>query len=188
MARRINPLLVLPVAVFAVFCGTLALQLTRAGDDSLPSVLIGKSAPAFEPAPFGSHIRPTDAELRAPGPKLVNFWASWCAPCRVEHPNLTLLAERGVPILGVNYKDREANGLSFLAELGDPYSAIGADPHGRIAIDWGVYGVPETFVVDGDGKVSLRYAGPITASVLAERILPEIERLSENPATDGTTQ
>ena len=188
MARRINPLLVLPVAVFAAFCATLALQLTRAGDDSLPSALIGKSAPDFEPAPFGSYVQPTEAELRAPGPKLVNFWASWCAPCRVEHPNLALLADRGIPILGVNYKDSEAKGISFLAELGNPYSAIGADPHGRIAIDWGVYGIPETFVVDGDGKVRLRYAGPITASVLAERILPEIEHLSKGPATSETEQ
>ena len=182
MPRRINPLLVLPVVVFAAFCGTLALQLGRTGDDSLPSALIGKPAPAFDPAPFGSHIPPTDAELSAPGPKLVNFWASWCAPCRVEHPNLTLLAKRGIPILGINYKDSEANGLAFLAELGNPYSGIGADPEGRIAIDWGVYGVPETFVVDGNGTVRLRYPGPITASVLADRILPELERLSETAA------
>ena len=180
MPRRTNPLLVLPLVVFAVFFGVMALQIDRSGSDNLPSAFVGKAAPAFEPLPFGSHIPPTQAELFVPGPKLVNFWASWCAPCRVEHPNLVYLATLGIPIMGVNYKDREENGITFLTELGNPYSRIGADPEGRIAIDWGVYAIPETFVLDGNGIVRFRYPGPITAAVMEELILPEIKRLSGN--------
>jgi cytochrome c biogenesis protein CcmG/thiol:disulfide interchange protein DsbE len=107
--------------------------------------------------------------------KLVNFWASWCAPCRVEHPKLEELAAEGLPIYGVNYKDEPDKALAFLAELGDPYAGIGADAGGRMGLDWGLYGVPETFVIDGDGTVVLRFAGPITQSVLDTTIRPAIE-------------
>ncbi len=106
--------------------------------------------------------------------KLVNYWASWCAPCRVEHPTLEELAAEGVPIYGINYKDDPAKALAFLAELGNPYVAMGADASGRTALDWGVYGVPETFVIDGDGTVILRFAGPITGSVLEKTIRPAL--------------
>jgi len=99
-----------------------------------------------------------DAALREQGVKLVNFWASWCAPCRVEHPKLEQLAAEGIPIYGVNY--------------------IGADAPGRMALDWGLYGVPETYVIDGDGTVILRFAGPVTDSVLERTIRPAIEAAS----------
>jgi cytochrome c biogenesis protein CcmG/thiol:disulfide interchange protein DsbE len=107
--------------------------------------------------------------------KLVNFWASWCAPCRVEHPVLEDLAADGLPIIGVNYKDDPEKALGFLAELGDPYTAVGADPEGRTGLDWGLYGVPETFVIDSDGTVLLRHPGPITRDVLDRRIMPAID-------------
>ena len=110
------------------------------------------------------------------GVKLVNYWASWCAPCRVEHPHLEALAEEGVTIYGVNYKDQPGNALGFLEELGDPYTAIGADPNGRMALDWGLYGVPETYVIDGEGRVVLRFPGPITERVLEGQIRPAIEK------------
>ncbi len=106
--------------------------------------------------------------------KLVNFWASWCGPCRAEHPSLARLAAEGVPIYGINYKDEPEKALGFLGELGNPYAGIGADPAGRTAIDWGLYGVPETFVIDGEGRILLRFAGPITERSLASDIRPAI--------------
>ena len=180
MTRRINPVVVLPAILFAGFVGIMSQQLLHGSDNSLPSVLVGRTVPGFELEPLGTYAPPTVDELLAPGTKLVNFWASWCGPCRVEHPNLVALASAGVPILGVNYKDTENNGLSFLRELGNPYVMTGADPEGRIAIDWGVYGIPETFVVDGEGIVRLRHAGPITGRVLQETVLPEIRRLNQD--------
>ncbi|OZO45542.1 hypothetical protein CGU37_28930 [Pseudomonas fluorescens] len=97
---------------------------------------------------------------------MVNFWASWCAPCRVEHPNLEALAEQGVTVYGVNYKDKPEAALKFLAELGNPYAAIGQDDTGRMGLNWGVYGVPETYVINGDGRIVMRHAGPITQRVI----------------------
>ena len=114
---------------------------------------------------------------------LVNYWASWCAPCRLEHSQLMQLDGEGVAILGVNYKDDTAKALDFLHELGDPYEGIGVDRAGRTALDWGVYGVPETFVVDGNGVVVLRFAGPITAGILKSRIRPAIEAAAEASAS-----
>jgi cytochrome c biogenesis protein CcmG/thiol:disulfide interchange protein DsbE len=125
--------------------------------------------------PLGDGPVLRDADLRGDGVKLVNYWASWCAPCRVEHPNLTRLAAEGVTIHGVNYKDKPANALGFLSELGNPYTAMGADESGRMALEWGVYGVPETYVIDGQGKIVLRFAGPITERVLENTIRPAIE-------------
>ena len=176
--KRINPILLLPAILFAGFVGIMSQQLLHGSDNSLPSALVGRAVPGFELQQLGTYAPPTANDLLAPGTKLVNFWASWCGPCRVEHPNLVALAGAGVPILGVNYKDTANNGLSFLRELGNPYVMTGADPDGRIAIDWGVYGIPETFVVDGEGTVRLRHAGPITGRVLRETILPEIRRLN----------
>ena len=109
-------------------------------------------------------------------PVLVDFWAPWCAPCRVEHPNLVALTEaEGIPIYGINYKDERGNALAFLDELGDPYAAASADEGGRTARDWGVYGVPETFVIDGEGRVLARVAGPVTERTLERTIRPALE-------------
>lgn len=101
---------------------------------------------------------------------LVNYFASWCAPCRAEHPQLTALAERGVAIIGINYKDEEAKAKGFIAELGNPYKRIYTDTTGRTAIDWGVSGVPETFFVNREGVIIDRFFGPITAAALAEKL------------------
>ncbi len=177
MRGKINPLLLLPVALFAGFCGLMALQIMRADSDGLPSTLVGRTAPEFEPGQLGQFALPGRDALLAPGPKLVNFWASWCPPCRAEHPNLVLLASSGLQVIGINYKDTEANGLAFLEELGNPYSAVGTDADGKLALDWGVYGIPETFILDGNGTVLYRHAGPITGRVLQDTILPEIKPL-----------
>jgi cytochrome c biogenesis protein CcmG/thiol:disulfide interchange protein DsbE len=134
----------------------------------------GRAAPAVQVVALGTGPDLTDAMLREPGAKLVNFWASWCAPCRAEHPVLKSLQAEGVTILGVNFKDKPEAALQFLQDLGNPYAAIGADDSGRMGLDWGLYGVPETFVIDGTGKVILRHAGPITASILEDRIRPAL--------------
>jgi cytochrome c biogenesis protein CcmG/thiol:disulfide interchange protein DsbE len=141
--------------------------------DALPLAIQGNPAPTTDLPPLGSLPHFTDAQLREGGVKLVNFWASWCGPCRVEHPNLTALAGEGITIYGINYKDEEAKALGFLNDLGNPYTALAVDS-GRTALDWGLYGVPETYVLDGEGKVVLRFAGPITQAVIESKIRPAI--------------
>ncbi len=172
---KVSPLMVLPPVIFAGLAVLFYVGMQRENPDELPSALQGKPAPAVEVTPLGDKKSFNDSDLRDGGVKLVNYWASWCAPCRVEHPHLEDLAEQGIEIYGVNYKDKPANALNFLKELGDPYAAIGADEKGRMALNWGVYGVPETYVIDGEGKIVLRFAGPITERVLENQILPAIE-------------
>ena len=172
MAR---PLMLLPPLIFAGLAGMFIWGMGREDPKQLPSALAGKDAPRVQLTPLGTGAPFTDADLRDGEIKLVNFWASWCAPCRVEHPNLEALAAKGVEILGVNYKDTPEQALKFLGDLGNPYAAIGADATGRMALDWGVYGVPETFVVDGEGKVLFRFAGPVTERVIESRLRPVLE-------------
>lgn len=171
---RIAPMMLIPPVVFAGLAGLFAVGMFRDNPDELPSALIGAAAPVTEAAPLGTLQPLDDAALRDGEVKLVNFFASWCAPCRVEHPNLTALRDEGVPIYGINYKDDPDKALAFLDELGDPYVATGVDPDGRIALDWGVYGVPETFVLDGSGRIVARLAGPVTERTMAERLRPAL--------------
>ena len=152
----------------------------RENPDELPSVLEGKTAPAVEVTQLGQKKLFEDSDLRSGNVTLVNFWASWCAPCRVEHPNLELMRQEGMTIYGVNYKDDPVKGLRFLDELGNPYAELAADPDGRTALDWGLYGVPETFVIDGNGIVVKRFAGPITPSILENVIRPAMEEAAAN--------
>ncbi len=174
--RRINLLMLMPPLIFGALAVMFFVGMQRDDPDSLPSAIAGQSTPSVDrltqlgpEAPFDSAV------LAAPGVKLVNFWASWCAPCRVEHPHLEALSDEGIPIYGINYKDDPDNALGFLAELGNPYRAMAADASGRVALDWGVYGVPETYVIDGKGNVVLRFAGPVTSRVIEDRIRPAIE-------------
>ncbi len=174
-ARRAHLLIALPPLIFLGFALVAYTALTRENRDELPSALAGRPAPSLEAASaFGDAVAPADADLRAGEVTLVNFWASWCGPCRVEHPRLAELAAAGVTVVGINYKDPPDQARAFLDELGDPYAAIAADPAGRIGLDWGIYGVPETFVVGGDGTILLRHPGPLTADVVAARIAPLI--------------
>lgn len=173
---RFNPLIALPPLIFAGFAALAFVALKRENPGELPSALTGREAPSLAAAaPLGDAPVPTDAALRSGDVTLVNFWASWCGPCRIEHPFLTELAESGERVVGVNYKDAPDQALAFLAELGDPYAAIGADGSGRIGLDWGLYGVPETFVVDGDGVILLRHPGPLSPDVVANRIRPLLD-------------
>jgi cytochrome c biogenesis protein CcmG, thiol:disulfide interchange protein DsbE len=177
----------LPLLAFAVLAGLfLYMFVARQGRDPsvLPSPLIGRSAPSFtlEALPGSGKPGLSDADLRQGHTTIVNLFASWCGPCRVEHPSLRALAENpllkdnGVRLIGVAYKDEPANALKFLASEGDPYAAIGMDLKGRAAIDWGLTGVPETFVVRGDGTIAFKYTGPMTEQALREKVLPEIEK------------
>lgn len=170
---RISPLVLIPPVAFAGLAALFFFGMGR--DDTLPSTLVGREAPAIVVTPLGQDAGFDTAVLKTPGVKLVNFWASWCAPCRAEHPMLEKLAAEGVPIYGINYKDDPAKALAFLQELGDPFHAIGADASGRMALNWGVYGVPETYVIDSAGKVVMRFAGPITAGELDRTLRPTIQ-------------
>lgn len=174
MARR-NLLLLLPPLVFLGFATVAWVGLRRDNPEELPSALVGQAAPGLgRLTQLGDGPPPTDADLRAPGVKLVNFWASWCGPCRAEHPYLSGLAGEGVPVFGINYKDDPAKAQAFLAELGDPFRRVGEDASGRTALDWGIYGVPETFVIGGDGEVLLRFPGPLDPTVIEKRIRPAL--------------
>ena len=167
--------MVLPPVIFLGLAALFYFGMQRDDPDGLPSALVGKQAPAVAVTPLGDGEPFSDADLRDGTVKLVNYWASWCGPCRAEHPNLELLASEGITIYGANYKDKPAQALKFLEELGNPYAAIGADESGRMALNWGVYGVPETYVIDGDGNIILRFAGPITQRALEATIRPAIE-------------
>ena len=172
---KIPPLALLPPLMFVALAGLFLGGMFRDDPNALPSTLVGRPAPVVEFDTLGAKPNIDSAALLAPEVKLVNFWASWCAPCRVEHRNLAALTAEGITIYGVNYKDSESKALGFLEELGDPYKAIGVDERGRAAVEWGVYGVPETFVIDGSGNVVLRFAGPITERILETQIRPAIE-------------
>ena len=172
-----RPLVLLPLVVFAVF-GVLAYQGMQNGDQPLPSMMEGRQAAPVRVTALGQGAAISDADLRLPGVKLVNFWASWCEPCRAEHPMLAALQKEGVMIYGVNYKDTPEAAAKFLAEMGNPYSKIGADT-GPMALDWGVYGVPETYVINGQGVVVLRLAGPITAGNLEIQLRPAMQKAAQ---------
>lgn len=172
-------LMMIPIILFAAFSGLFLAGMFLDQGEELPSALLGEPAPDVVVSEIEGLTLLSDEMLRDGEVKIVNFWASWCAPCRVEHPNLTALASEGIPIYGINYKDFDPNARAFLQELGDPYVAVGSDPSGFHAIDWGVYGVPETFLLDGEGNVLLRMAAPITQRELANRLRPALDAALE---------
>lgn len=173
---RISPLIVIPPAIFAGFAGLLLAGLLRDNAGELPSTLIGQQAPAVPVEAVSGTEQVTDEMLRSGEVTVVNFWASWCPPCRAEHPNLLALEADGVRIAGINFRDRDVDARRYLTDDGDPFFATGFDPRGRVAIDWGVTAPPETFIVDGDGTVLFRYIGPLVASDYEQRFLPELEK------------
>ncbi|MFN4272324.1 MAG: DsbE family thiol:disulfide interchange protein [Aliihoeflea sp.] len=175
--RRLWPAL-LPLFIFAALAGLFLLMLLSGRDASVvPSALIGTQAPATSLPPLEQMDLPgIDSTEFAGQVTLVNVWASWCVPCRQEHPYLMALAQDGrVNIAGITYKDRPENARRFLGELGNPFNSIGVDNSGRTAIDWGVYGVPETFVVGRDGTIVYKHVGPFSAASFREELVPAIE-------------
>jgi cytochrome c biogenesis protein CcmG/thiol:disulfide interchange protein DsbE len=169
-------LFVLPILLFVVLAGYFFLGLKR-DPALLPSALLDKPAPDFTLPGIADRPGLTRADL-AGRVTLVNFFASWCAPCRVEHPLLMRLAAEGrVALYGIDYKDKPEDAARLLAQLGDPYRRIGVDRDGRTAIDFGVYGVPETYVIDKQGRIRFRQVGPISAADYDGKILPLLKQL-----------
>lgn len=170
-----------PLVVFGALVLVFAFALQSGDPSRLPSALIGKPVPKTQfPAIEGlvDAGKPvpgfTSAELATGKPVLVNFWASWCLPCADEAPLLLDLQRAGVAIYGVNYKDDAASARRFLGRYGNPFVAAGADAVGRAAIEWGVYGMPETFVVNGKGEIVFKHVGPISAESIQSKLLPAI--------------
>jgi cytochrome c biogenesis protein CcmG, thiol:disulfide interchange protein DsbE len=170
-------LFALPLLALVALVGVFAFSIDR--DASLVrSVLIDKPAPQFVlPAVDGLDVPGFDTAALKGEPTLVNVFASWCIPCRDEHPLLEAVkAETGIRLFGINHSDAPENAAAFLAELGNPYDAVGADRDRRVSIDWGVYGVPETFLVDASGTIIFKHVGPLTSQAIETELLPAIEK------------
>ncbi len=179
-----------PVVIFAGMAVLFGLALISGDPSKLPSALIGKPVPETEFPTLDGLVesgRPVpgfrSADLAQGKVSIVNFWASWCSECIDEHPLLAVLKERGgVDIYGVNYKDQTEDARRYLGRYGNPYAAVGVDGTGRNAIEWGVYGMPETFVVDGKGRVAFKFVGPITKQTFETKLLPAIEKARAPPS------
>jgi len=179
-SRHRHPLFLIPVVAFLILAVVFAIGL---GKDPriLPSALLGKPVPTFRLPPVEGRTLGLATEDLKGEVSLVNVFASWCLACREEHPLLMALKARGaVTIHGLNYKDRPEDAARWLDSMGDPYTRTGADRNGRVAMDWGVYGVPETFLVDWDGRIVYKQVGPLTLKILDEVILPRVARLRED--------
>lgn len=177
LGRRLR--FVIPALVFIGLAIGLGIGLTK-DPSRVPSALIDQPVPEFDLPPVeGRTLGLASTDLGKGKASLVNIFASWCGPCRIEHPLWMKLSEEGeVSIHGLNYKDRPEDVNKWLNQLGDPYQRTGADIDGRVSIDWGVYGVPETFVVDSTGRIRYRHIGVMTREDLEEAILPMMERIS----------
>ena len=173
-----------PLLIFAAMAGMFAFALKSGDPSKLPSALIGKPVPQIAFAPLdgllvnGAPVPGfSSADLAKGKVTVVNFWASWCIPCIQEHPLLIQLKQKtGVEIYGVNYKDDPTAARRFLGLHGNPFTAAGTDPQGRGAIEWGVYGMPETFVINPKGEIAYKHVGPLSARSLAEDLIPAVER------------
>jgi cytochrome c biogenesis protein CcmG/thiol:disulfide interchange protein DsbE len=169
---------VVPLAVFVLLAAFLAVGLTR-DPREVPSPFIGKAAPAFrleQVADGKLAFAPADMKGKV---WLLNVWASWCASCRIEHPLLVEMAKKNlVPIVGLNYKDRREDALQWLARFGNPYAVSAHDIEGKVGIDYGVYGAPETFVIDKQGVIRYKQIGPITPEALEKKIMPLLRELN----------
>ena len=166
-----------PLLIFIALAAFLAKGLTL-NPQELPSPLIDKPAPAFSLPVLADADASVGSDTMSGQIWVLNVWASWCRPCVDEHPLITRLArESGVPVLGLNYKDDPDAASKWLARFGNPFSHVVADRNGRVGIDWGVYGVPETFVIDADGRVRYKHVGPLDREDLEQQFLPLLERL-----------
>jgi len=179
-----------PVIIFASVAVLFFFALQKGDPSKLPSAHIGRPAPMVNLPPVPGLIANgvdvpgfVTSSIGQGKPAVVNFFASWCLPCVEEHPQLVDLVRRtGVALIGINNKDQPANAIRFLSRYGNPYVAVGGDTNGRAAIEWGVYGMPETFIVDGGGTVVFKHVGPISSEILELKVLPALEKAK---ATSG---
>lgn len=176
---KVSPLMIMPPVIFAAFAGLALAGILRDNPDELPSTFVGNQAPAIPAEAVQGTVQLTAEDLRAGDITLVNFWASWCPPCRAEHPNLLDLQAQGYRIAGVNFRDQQGMASEYLENYDDPFFATAFDERGRTAIDWGVTAPPETFIVDGDGTVLYRFIGPLVGSDYQQRFLPELAKAAE---------
>ncbi|MFC3549684.1 DsbE family thiol:disulfide interchange protein [Lysobacter cavernae] len=177
-SMRWVPLIVVVVLGVLLFAGVMLSR--NPNREALPSPLIGKPAPAFQlPALHESGRLVSSNELRG-APYLLNVWGSWCPACRDEHPVLTRFAEtKRLRVIGFNWKDEHADALRWLEQFGNPYWLVLADYEGKVAIDWGIYGAPETFLVDADGIIRWKYVGPLTDAVIEKDLLPKLAQIEQ---------
>ncbi|MES1991504.1 MAG: DsbE family thiol:disulfide interchange protein [Pseudomonadota bacterium] len=167
----------IPAVVFLVVAGLFLVAVFRGDSSLVPSPLIGRNVPVFSlPAIEGTGLSGfANEDLGGGKPVIVNVWASWCVPCRDEHAILSALkGKTDVAIFGLNYKDTGEGARQFLVELGNPFTRLGADESGRVGIDWGVYGVPETYIVDGKERIVYKHVGPLTMQIVDDEILPAL--------------
>lgn len=168
----------LPLGIFIVLVGFLAVGLNR-DPREVPSPLVGKPAPDFQLAQLHQPDKTFSPKDMTGKVWLFNVWASWCVSCRQEHPVLVEYAKKGVPIVGLDYKDQREDGLRWLRQYGDPYLLSAWDGDGRVGINYGVYGVPETYLIDKTGTIRYKHIGPITAEAMEKKILPMMKELDK---------
>jgi cytochrome c biogenesis protein CcmG, thiol:disulfide interchange protein DsbE len=175
-----SPRFILPAIAFSVVAAFMLVALTSGRDPKeIPSPLIGKPAPAFTLPVLAQTDQSWSPEKMRGQVWLLNVWASWCAPCLVEHPELLKLARaKTLPLIGFNYKDEPGAAVAWLDKHGNPYTTIVADRNGRAAFDYGVYGVPETFLIDRNGTIRYKHVGPLTVDVIANKLLPMAQALA----------
>lgn len=174
--RRFPILALLPLAIVLGLVGLSVGGMFWGSGNKIPSNHIGKEAPPLPEDSFPGKVLLTQDMLTTGEVTIVNFWASWCPPCRAEHPTLLALSAEGLRVAGVNFRDQELQALAYLEESEDPFFAHGFDPRGRSAIDWGVTAPPETFIISGDGTVLFRFAGPLVGSDYEQRFRPELDK------------
>ena len=171
---KVNPFMIAPPLIFGAFVALAAVGMFREDPEGLPSTLVGQMAPDLPQAALTGFPLATRDMLATGEVTLVNFWASWCPPCRAEHPKLLEMQAEGINIVGINFKDTERSATKYLIDDDSPFVAIAFDPKGRTAIDWGVTAPPETFILGGDGTVLFRFAGPLVGSDYEQRFLPAL--------------
>jgi cytochrome c biogenesis protein CcmG/thiol:disulfide interchange protein DsbE len=166
---------IIPLVALVALVGVAIFLLTREGErNTISQGLIGRPAPTFALTRLEGG-EPVTSEAMRGRPYVINMFASWCTPCRAEHPQLMALQASGVEIVGVAYKDRPEASARFLSDLGNPFSAVAMDPEGRFGLELGLVGVPETFVIGADGTIHAVYRGPLTSEAIEETIRPALE-------------
>ncbi|MBA3909982.1 MAG: DsbE family thiol:disulfide interchange protein [Rhodobacter sp.] len=168
--------MILPPVLFAGLAGMFYVGMQRDNPGELRSVFIGREAPALPVTGLPEIPVLKNADLRTGKVTVVNFWATWCPPCRAEHPVLMKMAASGVRVGGVNMMDDDAKAVAYLAELGNPFIGVATDPKGRNRVEWGVTAPPETFIIAGDGTVLFRFLGPLIGTDYETRFVPELEK------------